>query len=263
MRRGRATALLIGALAFAAGAAHAQQRGIPLDQLRSGSSFLSPDLRAMQDDDLANPAMLWAETGAKLWREPAGKSGRSCASCHQDAATSMRGIAARYPRVDRASGELFNLEGRINRCRVERMGAEPLRYESEELLSLTAYVASQSRGAPIGVSIDGPARTHFEAGRAYYYERHGQMNLSCAHCHEANWGKRLYSETITQGQPNAYPAYRLEWQTLGSLERRLRACLSGVRAEMLPYGSPVYLDLELFLAWRAQGLPIETPGVRR
>jgi sulfur-oxidizing protein SoxA len=175
----------------------------------------------------------------------------------------MRGVAARYPRVDPASGELLDLEGRINRCRTGHMRAEPLRYESNELLSLTTYVAMQSRGAPTEVVVDGPARAHFEAGRAYYYERHGQMNLSCAHCHEANWDKRLFSEAITQGQPNAYPAYRLEWQTLGSLQRRLRACLSGVRAEMLPYGSPQYLDLELFLAWRAQGLPVETPGVRR
>jgi sulfur-oxidizing protein SoxA len=245
--------------ALAALSAHAQQRAIPLDRLRSGSAFLSPDLRAMQQDDLANPAMLWAESGAKLWREPAGKPGRSCESCHHDAGKSMRGAAARYPRIDPASGELLDLEGRINRCRTGHMGATPLRYESNELLSLTTYVAMQSRE----VVVDGPARAHFEAGRAYYYERHGQMNLSCAHCHEANWDKRLFSEAITQGQPNAYPAYRLEWQTLGSLQRRLRACLSGVRAEMLPYGSPQYLDLELFLAWRAQGLPVETPGVRR
>jgi L-cysteine S-thiosulfotransferase len=89
------------------------------------------------------------------------------------------------------------------------------------------------------------------------------MNLACAQCHEQNWGRRLFAETITQGHPNAWPAYRMEWQTLGSEERRLRACLSGVRAEMLPYGSPEYLDLELFLAWRAEGLRVETPGVRR
>jgi sulfur-oxidizing protein SoxA len=175
----------------------------------------------------------------------------------------MRGVAARYPRIDPASGKLSNLERRINSCRVEHMGAEPFRYESEEMLSLTAYVARQSRGLPIAASIEGAARAHFDAGRVSYYQRRGQMNLSCAHCHEANWGRRLLSETISQGHPNAYPAYRMEWQTMGSLERRLRACLSGIRAEMLPYGSPEYLDLELFLAWRAQGLPIETPGVRR
>jgi len=263
MKRASAAALACALLALAAGGAPAQERGIALDQLKSGSAFLSQDLRALQGDELANPAMLWVERGEKLWREPGGKSAKSCASCHQDASIGMRGVAARYPQIDAASGKLLNLEGRINQCRVERQSAEPLRYESEELLSLTAFVTHQSFGVPVGVSIEGPARAHFDAGRTLYYQRRGQMNLSCAQCHEANWGKRLLAETISQGHPNAYPAYRLEWQTTGSLQRRIRACLSGIRAEMLPYGAPEYLDLELFLAWRAQGLPVEAPGVRR
>jgi len=244
-------------------AALAQERAIPLVELKSGSAFLGADLLSLQKDDFANPGMLWVERGEKLWREPAGKKMQSCESCHQDAKSSMRGVAARYPRVDPASGKLVNLEGRINACRVERQGAAPFRYESEELLAITAYVARQSRGLPIAASIEGAARAHFEAGRAAFNLRRGQMNLSCAQCHDANWGKRLLSETISQGHPNAYPVYRMEWQTMGSLERRLRACLSGIRAEMLPYGSAEYLDLELYLAWRAQGLPFETPGVRR
>jgi L-cysteine S-thiosulfotransferase len=251
------------ALLLLSSAALAQQRAIPLDQLKSGSAFLGQDLRTLQDDEFANPGMLWVERGEKLWSEPAGRTKQSCASCHQDAKSSMRGVAARYPKIDAESERLLDLEGRINLCRTRRMGAEPFKYESEELLALTAYVARQSKGMPISASIDGAALAHFDAGEKAYHLRRGQMNLSCAHCHEANWGKRLLSETISQGQPNAYPAYRLEWQTLGSLERRLRACLSGIRAEMLPYGSPEYLDLELYLAWRAQGLPIETPGVRR
>jgi len=260
MRRARAR-LALAAAALAAGAALAQERAIPPAELKSGSAFLGSDLRALQHDDFANPGMLWVERGEKLWREPAGKKSIACASCHKD--MSMRGVAARYPKIDKASGKLVNLEGRINQCRIERMGAEPLRYESEELLALTAYLARKSLGVPIATRIDGAARAHFEAGRAGYHLRRGQMNLSCAHCHDANWGKRLLSETISQGHPNAYPTYRMEWQTMGSLQRRIRACLSGIRAEMLPYGSQEYLDLELFLAWRAQGLPIETPGVRR
>ena len=254
--------LAVALLAFAA-AAQAQQRAIPLDQIKSGSAFLGQDLRSLQNDDFANPGMLWVERGETMWRDPAGKSKQSCASCHQDAKSSMRGVAARYPKIDTASGKLLNLGGRINACRVDHQGAEPFRHESQELLSITAYVARQSRGVPVAASIDGPARAHFDAGEAAYRLRRGQMNLSCAHCHEVNWGKRLLSETVSQGQPNGYPAYRMEWQTLGSLQRRLRACLSGIRAEMLPYGSPEYVDLELYLAWRAQGLPIETPGVRR
>jgi sulfur-oxidizing protein SoxA len=257
-----AAALLVAPLLID-GIAVAQQRAIPLAELKSGSAFLGTDLRALQDDDFANPGMLWVERGEKLWSEPAGRTKQSCAGCHQDAKTSMRGVAARYPKVDAESGRLLDLEGRINLCRARRMGAEPFKYESEELLALTAYVARQSKGMPVDVSIMGAARPRFDAGEKAYHLRRGQMNLSCAHCHEANWGKRLLSETISQGQPNGYPAYRMEWQTLGSLERRLRACLSGIRAQMLPYGSPEYLDLELYLAWRAQGLPVETPGVRR
>jgi len=260
MKRALAVALLAAAVSAAP---LAQERGIPRDRLRSGSAFLGKDLRGLQADDFANPGMLWVERGEKIWREPAGSGARACAGCHGEAATSMRGIAARYPSLDPQSGRLLDLEGRINACRAAHQGAAPFDYESENLLSITAYVAHQSRGVPVAAGIEGQAKRHFESGRTYYYERRGQMNLSCAHCHEANWGKRLLSETISQGHPNAYPAYRLEWQTVGSLQRRLRACLSGIRAEMQPYGAPEYLDLELFLAWRARGLPVETPGVRR
>lgn len=258
----RRVALGLAVLALCAGV-RAQERALAPEKLKSGSDFLGADLRALQADDLGNPGMLWVERGAKMWSERAGGAGRACADCHGDAAKSMRGVAAAYPKFDAARGRLLNLEGRINACRTERQRAPELRYESGELLSITAYVAHQSRGLPLGVSIAGPARAHFDAGRAAYYLRRGQMNLACAQCHEANWGKRLFAETLSQGHPNAYPAYRMEWQTVGSLERRLRACLSGIRAEMLPYGAPEYLDLELFLAWRAQGLPVETPGVRR
>jgi sulfur-oxidizing protein SoxA len=253
--------LALAAAALAACTALAQERAIPPGELKSGSAFLGSDLRALQNDDFANPGMLWVESGERLWRAPAGRKKIACAGCHKD--QSMRGVAAGYPKIDKASGKLLNLEGRINQCRSERMGAEPLRYESEELLALAAYLARQSLRLPIKTSIGGAARAHFEAGRASYHLRRGQMNLSCAHCHDAQWGKRLLSETISQGHPNAYPAYRMEWQALGSLERRLRACLSGIRAEMLPYGSQEYRDLELYLAWRGEGLPVETPGVRR
>ena len=244
-------------------AALGQQRNIALPDLRSGSTYMGADIKAMQDDSFANPGMLWVEKGAKLWNTRAGTKEQACASCHQEANASMKGVASRYPMLDEKSRELLNLEGRINQCRTERQGAGALPYESEELLALTAYVAHQSRGMPVGVAITGAAQPHFESGRARYQQRIGQMNLACMHCHEWNAGKRLLAESISQGHGNAYPAYRLEWQSAGSLHRRLRACYFGVRAEMPPPGSPELLDLELFLGWRAQGLTIETPGVRR
>ena len=145
----------------------------------------------------------------------------------------------------------------------QRQGAPALTRESDDLLALTTYVAYQSRGLPLAVSIDGAAREAFNRGRAFYTQRHGQMNLACTQCHDENWGKRLLIETISQGHPNAFPAYRLEWQSVGSLQRRIRACLFGVRAQMPLPGAPELTDVELYLAWRAQGLPLEAPGVRR
>lgn len=231
--------------------------------LKSGIEFAAAEVRALQQDDFANPGMLWVARGEKLWTAPAGKSDKSCAACHGAAEASMKGVATRYPKIDPGAARLVNLEGRINLCRTRNQDTEQLKYESDELLALTAYIAYQSRGMPMSVRIDWQNRKNFERGQELYYRRLGQMNLSCAHCHERNWGRKLLAEAISQGHGNDYPAYRLEWQTIGSLHRRFRSCLYGIRAEMLPFGSQEYLDLELFLAWRAQGLPLETPGVRR
>jgi len=241
----------------------AQERALPTQDLRSGSSYMGAELRAMQADTFANPGTLWVERGAKLWSARAGAADRACVDCHRDARDSMKGVAARYPAFDAGAKRLLDLEGRVNQCRSARQGAPALAFESEELLGLTAFVASHSRGMPVRVAIDGAAAVHFERGRMLYERRIGQMNLACLNCHQQNAGRRLLAETISQGHSNAYPIYRLEWQALGSLQRRLRACYSGVRAELPAYNAPDLLDLSLFLAWRGEGLQIEAPGVRR
>jgi sulfur-oxidizing protein SoxA len=231
--------------------------------LKSGIELASAEVRAMQGDDLSNPGMLWITRGEALWREPAGAAKQACANCHGDAAATMRGAATRYPAADQPSGKLVNLEDRVNLCRVRHQRGGALAHESDELLALTAFVAHQSRGLPLEPPRDQAELAGTERGRSRYHRRIGQMNLACAHCHQQNWGKRLLAQTISQGHGNAYPAYRLEWQTLGSLQRRLRSCYFGVRAEMPPYGAPELIELELYLRWRAAGLPLETPGVRR
>jgi sulfur-oxidizing protein SoxA len=262
VRRLMVSAALALALAVPRAWGEEPARAIPLSQLRSGKEFVSTETRAQQDDSAINPGMLWVEQGEALWREAAGPAGRSCATCHGEP-SNLAGAATRYPAYDAAAHKLLNLEVRIQQCRAERQGAEPLAYESQSLLALTTLVAYQSRGQAMHVAIDGPARSAFEAGRSLYYEQQGQLNISCAQCHELNWGKRLRTERISQGHGNGFPAYRLEWQTIGSLHRRLRACFQGVRAEPFVSGTPELVALELYLAWRAEGLPIETPAVRR
>ena len=231
--------------------------------LRSGIEFQSPETRAMQADDFGNPGMLWVARGEALWSEPAGEAKVACSSCHGNALQSMRGIAASYPKHVAELGGVVDLEQRINACVERYQKARPHAWESDALLGLSAYVARQSLGMPIRVSIDGPASAAYQRGRQLYFQRQGQLHLACDQCHDANWGRTLLAEKISQGHPADWPAYRLEWQSLGSLQRRLRACYFGVRAEVPAFGSPDLAALELYLAARAQGLAIHAPGVRR
>jgi sulfur-oxidizing protein SoxA len=235
---------------------------IPSDQRRSGFSFMSPDTQAIQNDDTANPGMLWVLDGEALWKSKAGATAKSCADCHNDASSSMRGVAARYPAFDAKLGHPVNLEQRINLCRAEHQQAAPLAYESRDLLALTAFIAQQSRGMPIETGADPQLEPFVAKGRELFMRRQGQLNLSCANCHDDNWDKRLAGSAITQAHPTGYPQYRLEWQSLGSLQRRLRACITGVRAQAYDYGAPELVELELYLMSRARGMPVEAPAVR-
>ncbi|HKQ66741.1 MAG TPA: sulfur oxidation c-type cytochrome SoxA, partial [Methylomirabilota bacterium] len=184
------------ALCLAALAASASAGEIPLGERRSGYDLMSRETRAMQDDDTANPGMLWVLEGETLWNRKTGDAARACAECHGDARTSMKGVAARHPAFDAARGRPVTLEQRINACRVERQKAPALAYESRELLALTAYVARQSRGLPIDVAIDERTRPFVEAGRATFYRRQGQLNLACNQCHDDNWGRRLAGNVV-------------------------------------------------------------------
>ena len=253
------TALLFAASLLCAGAGAGE---IPPSERLSGYDLMSRETRAMQDDDATNPGMLWVLDGEVLWNRKAGAADRACAACHGDARTSMKGVAARYPAFDPALGRPVNLEQRINACRLGRQKAPALAYESKDLLALTAYVARQSRGLPINITIDARTRPFLEAGREAFFRRQGQLNLACAQCHDDHWSGKLAGSPITQAHPTGYPLYRLEWQGLGSLERRLRGCLTGLRAESYPYGAPELVDLELYLMWRANGMRMETPAVR-
>ena len=249
-----ATLLIVAAQTYAA--------DIPQQQRRSGYSFMAPDTKAMQDDDTANPGMLWVLDGEALWNQRIGAADKACSDCHGDAKASMKGVAARYPAFDKALGRPVDLEQRINLCRTGRQQATALDNESHDLLALTALITHQSRGMPIAPATDPQLAPFLEKGHELFTQRQGQLNLACANCHDDNWDKRLAGSAITQGQPTGYPLYRLEWQSLGSLQRRLRNCISGMRAEVPDYGSPDYVNLELFLMQRARGMTMESPAVR-
>ncbi len=232
------------------------------DDRRSGYTYMEKETRAIQDDDFENPAMIWVDQGEQLWNEVDGKAGKACASCHKDAGESMKGVATVYPKYDKGTKKLKNIEQQINTCRTERMQAKEWKYESNELLAMTIFVRHQSRGMPVNVSIDDEAAPFFAKGKEFYYQRRGLLDMACKHCHEDNAGKMARANRLTQGQINGFPTYRFKWQKPGSVHRRFRGCNSNIRATPHAYGSDEYVNLELYVAWRGRGLPVETPSVR-
>lgn len=228
----------------------------------SGYVYATPATRGMQDDDFSNPAFLWLEHGEEQWNKVDGKAGKSCASCHKDAATSMKTVGATYPKYNAKLKKPINVEQRINICRTENMKAKPYKYESRDMLGMTIYVKNQSRGTPMNVSINGKMKPFYEAGKKFYEERRGQLDMACKHCHVDNAGKRIRANLLSEGMSNGFPTYRLKWQKPGSLHRRFRGCNKQVRATPFKYGADEYVNLEVYLGGRAKDLPVETPAVR-
>ena len=232
------------------------------DNRRSGFDFMGEQTQAMQRDDQANPAMLWVQDGQAAWNAPQGPQARACASCHAGAQSSMRGIATRYPAWDTELARPVNLGSRINQCRERYQQQQPLAADHQQLLGLEAYVAHQSRGLPITPDPDPRMQPFRERGAVLFAQRMGQLDLSCAQCHDERGGGKLAGSVIPQGHATGYPLYRLEGQGMGSLQRRLRGCMNGVRAEPFAAGSVEFVELELHLASRAMGMALETPAVR-
>ena len=239
---------LAALLCLAGAAVHAQP-----DARRSGFDFMSPAIQALQRDDTQNPAFLWLQAGRQRFEA-------DCARCHSP--DSLRGVAARYPAWSAVLKRPLTLSARINVCQQQQVKGPLLPPEGDALLGLELFVAHQSRGLPVAPPADTPMQKLRDEGRRLYQQRLGQLDLSCAQCHDRHAGARLGGSTIPQAHPTGYPIYRLEWQGLGSLQRRLRSCMSGVRAEPYAFASDELTALEAYLMQRAAGMAIETPGVR-
>jgi len=232
-----------------------------LDEIMSGWHFRGTETRAMQADDFDNPGMIFVEQARDDWSEVVGTEGNSCASCH-DEPESLAGVRAVYPKWNEAAGEVRTLEMQVNDCRENRMGAEPLKYTGGTMQAMIALISSVSRGMPVNVATDGPAESTWEEGKELYYTRTGQLELSCANCHEDNYGRMIRADHLSQGQINGFPVYRLKNTKLNSVHARFKGCVRDTRAETYKPGSPEFVALELYVASRGNGLSVEGPSIR-
>lgn len=231
------------------------------DTIYSGWRFRSDETQAFEIDDFDNPGMLGVEAALDVWATAEGSEGKSCADCHGEP-DEMAGARAVYPKWNEEAGEVRTLEMQVNDCRETRMGAEAWKYNARGMTDMVALLSSVSRGMPMNVAIDGPAQSTWEKGKEIYYTRYGQLELSCANCHEDNYGNMIRADHLSQGQTNGFPTYRLKNTKLNSVHDRFKGCIRDTRAHTYAPGSPEFVALELYVASRGNGLSVEGPSVR-
>ncbi|MFQ6548494.1 sulfur oxidation c-type cytochrome SoxA [Aestuariibius sp. 2305UL40-4] len=227
----------------------------------SGWVFRSDETQALQMDDFDNPGMIFVDQARDMFGTVIGSEDKSCASCHENP-EALRGVRAVYPKWDQAAGEVQTLEMQVNECLTQQMGADPLGYTSGDMTNMVALISSVSRGMPVDVAVDGPAQSTWEMGEELYYTRTGQLELSCASCHEQNYGNMIRADHLSQGHINGFPTYRLKNAKLNAVHARFKGCVRDTRAETFAPGSPEFVALELYLASRGNGLSVEGPSVR-
>ena len=242
--------------------APAHLEGVLGDEVLSGWRFRSDETQALQMDDFDNPGMIFVDQAIEAWNTVEGSEGKSCASCHNDVETSMKGVRATYPKWNDGAEEVRTLAMQINDCRENQMGAEPWKYDKTDIISMESLISVQSRGMPVNVAIDGPAQSTWEQGKEMYYTRYGQLELSCANCHEDNYGNMIRADHLSQGQINGFPVYRLKNTKLNGSHSRFKGCIRDTRAETYSPGSAEFIALELYVASRGNGLSVEAPSVR-
>lgn len=242
----------------------AAPEGHPFDELISGWHYRTDETRALQADSFQNPGMLYVERGEEIWNTVDGAAGKSCADCHGDASESMKGVGAAYPKWDAASNRPINIELQIDACRKNNMQAEPYKFDAADQKALTTYIRHQSQGMPVGIDLSqGEMQSWWDNGKDLYYTRTGQLNLSCANCHEENNGNYIRADHLSQGNVNGFPTYRLKQSEMVSLHNRFRGCIRDTRAEFPAAFSDELMALEVYVTWRGTGLSVETPAVRQ
>jgi L-cysteine S-thiosulfotransferase len=235
---------------------------VNLDDFANGPYSLNEDMRRQWEEKEQFPPYEFSlEAGKELFAKPFA-NGKHYADCFSEQGI---GIRQNYPRFDEKTGQVITLELALNQCR-EANGEKAISYTGDDMAALTAYMAFTSRGKPFDIKIPDDSRAHeaYENGKRYFYSRRGQLNFSCATCHVQNPGERLRAEVLAPalGILNAMPIYRSEWGGMGTTSRRFITCNSQVRGVPLEPQAEEYRDLEYFLSYVSNGLPISGPGSR-
>jgi len=233
-----------------------------LAELISGYEFLSEQAKEIQDDPFQNPGFLLVESGLNVYNQ-SGENEQTCAACHGDNGDNfVPKSIAQYPKYSQKLQQPLTLRDQIQVCWTQRLDNFPLLYDDDQLLALETYIRSKAYGEEVNVNINGAMQPFYEAGKKLYFTRFGQMDMTCAQCHDTYTGKMLRGQKLSQGHTNGFPEFRLESQKVVNLPQRLRECFRSLRAETFEQESDEFRNLEIYLNARGNGLKIETPAVR-
>lgn len=234
----------------------------PFADFGNGPYAVNAPMRKQWEEIMQFPPYDFALDEGKTAFETKFANGKSYADCFPS-----RGIGIRqtFPYFDTKTGEVVTLDLAINRCRLAN-GEAPLKYQTGMMASITAYMSETSRGKPFAIEIpdDPRARAAFEEGKKFFYSRRGQLNFSCASCHASSSGQRMRGDILAPalGILAAFPIYRSDWGSMGTIDRRFTTCSSQMRAEPLPPQDIRYRNVEYFLSYMSNGVPITGPGTR-
>jgi L-cysteine S-thiosulfotransferase len=235
---------------------------VKLEDFVNGPYSMNEDMRRQWEEKEQFPPYEFSlDAGKEMFSKPF-KNGKSYADCFPNQGI---GVRQNYPYFDTNEGKVITLELALNKCR-EANGEAAFSYVRDDMAALTAYMAFTSRGKPFDIKIpdDSRALEAYQNGKRYFYTRRGQLNFSCATCHVQNPGERIRAEILAPalGILNAMPIYRSEWGGMGTISRRFTTCNSQIRGVPLEPQAEEYRDLEYYLSYVSNGLPISGPGSR-
>ena len=235
---------------------------VPTADFANGPYAVNAAMRKQWEEIMAFPPYDFALDEGKTAFDIPFANGKTYADCFENGGI---GVRQTFPYFDTKSGEVVTLDLALNRCR-QANGEKPLPYQTGMMASITAYMAETSRGKPFDIKIpdDPRALEAYEDGKKYFYTRRGQLNFSCASCHVGSSGQRLRGDILAPaiGILAAFPIYRSEWGSMGTIDRRFTSCSAQMRSEPLPPQDPSYRSLEYFLSYMSNGVPISGPGTR-
>ncbi len=235
--------------------------GLKFEDFRLGSYAFNKSGKEQYDEIAEMPPYEDAvDEGEELYNKKF-KNGKSFKECFP-----KPDIAGDYPMYDAKKG-VVTLSSAINDC-LKANGEKPWNMKKGKMAKLEAYFAYQSKeaGKKFNIKIDSKeAQEAYERGKKEYYSQRGYLKLSCASCHVQGAGKRVRAEYMSPllGQVTHFPVYRLKWEDLGTLERRMVGCNKDQGENPHKANSKWMKELLYFMAYMSNGMPVDGPDIRK